>query len=220
MSVSFRDATTGWSMEQREKKTEIFISAEGYFAELVKEGMEFRKINPDPNVERYLISLLTHYLDAKNLFEEQRNEPGVKAPQTLAELYMVAQNSEPAVRLELLKKLGDRSLYISGFFADSLQRKLVDVDYYAEMGGVAYGALADSAQQSVAHVYRLFSRRFVEFVDVLNYVSQSGQVQTDQNILHLYDRYIKTGSEIARGKLIENGIVALPRDQMKSTKQQ
>ena len=55
-------------MEQQDKKTEIFISAEGYFAELVKEGMEFRKINADPNIEIYLISLLNHYLDARNLF--------------------------------------------------------------------------------------------------------------------------------------------------------
>ena len=207
-------------MEQQDKKTEIFISAEGYFAELVKEGMEFRKIHADPNVEIYLISLLNHYLDARNLFEEPAVEARVKIPKTLAELYMVAQNSEPTIRFELLKKLADRSLYISGFFADSLQRKLVDVDYYAEMGGVAYGELANCAQDSIAHVYRMFSKRFVEFVDVLSYISQSGQVQSDQNILRLYDRYIKTGSELAREKLIENGIVALPRDQMKSTKQQ
>ena len=207
-------------MERRDKKTEIFISAQGYFAELVKEGMEFRKINADPNVEIYLISLLNHYLDARNLFEDHHSESGIKSPKTLAELYMIAQNSEPSVRFELLKKLGDRSLYISGFFADSLQKKLVDADYYAEMGGVAYGALANSAQDSVAYVYRQFSRRFVEFVDVLSYISQSAQVQTDQNILHLYDRYIRTGSELAREELIENGIVTLPRDQMKSTKQQ
>lgn len=207
-------------MEQQHKKTEIFISAEGYFAELVKEGMEFRKIHANPNVEIYLISLLNHYLDARNLFEDPATEARTKMPKTLAELYLLAQNSEPSVRFELLKKLADRSLYISGFFADSLQRKLVDVDYYAEMGGVAYGALADSAQDSIAHVYRMFSKRFVDFVDVLSYISQSGQVQGDQNILRLYDRYIKTGSELAREKLMENGIVAVPRDQMKATKQQ
>ena len=207
-------------MGQPVKKTEILMSADGYFAELVKEGMEFRKIHADPNVEIYLTSLLNHYLDARNLFEDPELEPKIKTPKTLAEIYLVAQNSEPSLRFELLKKLGDRSLYISGFFADSLQRKLVDVDYYAEMGGTAYGELANTAQDSIAHVYRMFSKRFVEFVDVLSYISQSSQVQNDQNILRLYDRYIKTGSELAREKLIENGIVALSRDQMKSTKQQ
>jgi hypothetical protein len=209
-------------MEKRSnaKTTEIFISADGYFAELVKKGMEFRKINADPNVEMYLVGLLNHYLDARNLFEEVEPESGHKAPKTLAELYMVAQNSQPAMRFELLKKLGDRSLYISGFFADSLERKLVDVDYYAEMGCVAYGSLAQSAQDSISHVYNTFSKRFLEFVDVLTYISHSSQIQSDQNILRLYDRYIKTGSELAREKLIENGIVALPRDQVKSTKQQ
>jgi hypothetical protein len=201
------------------KSSEILISADGYFADLVKKGMEFRKISPDANVESYLVNLLNYYLDARNLFEETPYE-GQKKTKTLAELYLVAQNSEPAVRAELLKRLGDKSLYISGFFGDSLQRKLVDVDYYAEMGGVAYGTLAHYADDSTAKVYSLFSKRFIEFVDVLTYISQSSEVHNDQNILRLYDRYIKTGSELAREKLIEIGIVTLPRDSTKSTKQQ
>jgi hypothetical protein len=201
------------------KNAELLVSAEGYFAELVKKGMEVRKVSADPAVEFYLVKLLNHYLDAKNLFEEPAVEKGKKA-KTLAELYLLAQNSEPSIKIDLLKKLGDRSLYISGFFGDSLERKLVDVDYYAEMGGVAYGSLAQYAQEPVAQVYSVFSKRFVEFVDVLTYISHSAQVQNDQNILRLYDRYIKTGSKLAREKLMEIGIVTLPLDQSKSTKQQ
>lgn len=199
----------------------ILVSAEGYFADLVKKGMEFRKLNPDPEVEFYLVNLLNHYLDARNLFNDGKKEEGQKKNQkTLAELYLEAQNAETSIRIELLKRLGDKSLYISGFFGDSLQRKLVDVDYYAEMGGVAYGTLAQYANSSVARVYSTFSKKFIEFVDVLTYISQSSEVQNDQNILRLYDRYIKTGSELAREKLIEIGIVALPRDPSKQTKQQ
>ena len=36
-----------------------------------------------------------------------------------------------------LKQIGDVSLFISGFFSDSLRRKLVDVDYYVSIGGGA-----------------------------------------------------------------------------------
>lgn len=209
-------------MEERpaSKNTELFVSAEGYFAELVKKGLEVRKVSADKEVEFYLVSLLNHYLDARNLFEENSNAENVKKPTTLAELYLTAQNSEPSVKVELLKKLGDKSLYISGFFGDSLQRKLVDVDYYADMGCVAYGTLAQYSQDSVARVYTVFSKRFVEFVDVLTYISQSALVQNDQNILRLYDRYIKTGSKLAREKLMEIGIVTLPLENSKSTKQQ
>jgi hypothetical protein len=201
-------------------KAELFLSAEGYFAELVKKGMEVRKITADPEVEYYLVKLLNHYLDARNLFDQKDGEEGVKKPKTLAELYLTAQNSEPSIRSELLKKLGDKSLYISGFFGDSLERKIVDIDYYAEMGCVAYGTLANFTQEPVSRVYSVFSKRFIEFVDVLTYISQSAQVQNDQNILRLYDRYIKTGSKLAREKLLEIGIVSLPLDPKKTTKQQ
>jgi hypothetical protein len=202
------------------KNAEIVISAEGYFAELVKKGMEVRKVGADTDVELYLVSLLNHYLDARNLFETQTSEASPKKTDTLAELFLTAQNSEPSLKKGLLKKLGDRSLYISGFFSDSLERKLVDVDYYAEMGCVAYGTLAQYASEPIARVYSVFSKRFVEFVDVLTYISQSAQVQNDQNILRLYDRYIKTGSKLAKEKLMEIGIVALPPENAKSTKQQ
>mgnify|MGYP002137355912 CR=1 FL=1 len=37
-----------------------------------------------------------------------------------------------------MRAMGDFSLYIAGFFSDSLKRKLVDVDYYIGMGGAAY----------------------------------------------------------------------------------
>ena len=41
-----------------------------------------------------------------------------------------------------LRQVGDHSLFISGFFADSLNRSLVDVDYYIQLGECAYGSLA------------------------------------------------------------------------------
>jgi len=37
-----------------------------------------------------------------------------------------------------MQRLGDTALFIAGVFADSLNRKLVDVDYYVAMGGTAY----------------------------------------------------------------------------------
>ena len=48
-----------------------------------------------------------------------------------------ARRRRPAQRASL-KQIGDVSLFVSGFFSDSLRRKLVDVDYYVSIGGVAY----------------------------------------------------------------------------------
>ena len=88
------------------------------------------------------------------------------------------------------------------------------------MGGAAYASLADCVREDdSAQVYRIFSQRFIEFVDVLTYISQQSSVHTDQGLLQLYDRYMRTGSELAKEKLIEMGVLTLPTDQAKLARQ-
>lgn len=207
--------------EKQSPSVELFVSPEGYFQELVQKGLAQRKIQTYPFVQSYLVNLLQHYLDARNLFDQEVSETnGQKNPQTLAEMFLIAQNSEAFVRNEMLRKLGDRTLYISGFFGDSLSRKIVDVDYYADIGGAAYASLAHCTREdTLAKVYSVFSTRFLEFVDVLTYISHQSFITSDQSILRLYERYMKTGSELAREKLAEMGVVTLPTDQVKLGKQ-
>jgi hypothetical protein len=88
------------------------------------------------------------------------------------------------------------------------------------MGGAAYRDLSGLINDEVtAHVYRLFSKNFLVFVDVLSYISQKSNIQSDESILRLYDRYLKTGSEIARQKLHEMGINTMAPEQNKKLKQ-
>lgn len=198
----------------------VLVSAKEYFSTLIEEAVEKQKIKSPPQVQQYLVNLLDYYLDARN-FHEELGEDGKPAPTTMAELYLTAQNVDHFKRQEILKKLGDRSLYVSGFFTDSLNRKIVDVDYYADIGGIAYGELASSVKEDTAiHVYSLFSKRFLEFADVLSYVSQKSNLTSNENVLRLYERYIKTGSEWAREMLLEAGVVTLPQAELKKSKQE
>lgn len=199
---------------------EFLLTPRQYFGEMVDSGLNKRNIKVYPAVKSYLVDMLEFYLDARNLFDEPVNELGQRQPQTLAELYLKANHMESLERIVTLKKLGDRSLYVSGFFGDSLKRKLVDIDYYAEMGCAAYSALADSVREDThAAVYRVFSQKFLEFVDVLTFISESSAVQSDQSVLRLYDRYIRTGSPLAKEKLIEMGVVPIDSEQIKIAKQ-
>jgi len=199
----------------------LITSGQDFFKEVVDEAIAKRNVQVGPSIKNYLVSVLVHYLDARNLFEQDVNQTtGRKEDETLAEMYLRANQSPLAEKQGLLKKLGDRTLYISGFFGDSLERKIVDIDYYAEMGGAAYAGLASCVHEdTLAQVYKTFSRQFLDFVDVLTYISQRSMVQSDQNILRLYDRYLRTGSPLAREKLAEIGVVTIPADQIKLTKQ-
>lgn len=173
-----------------------------YFREMVGGAFEARKLKTIPLAQEYMVGVLEHYIWADKL----DNHP------TLAEMMLEATNSPTGVRTDLLKQLGDLALYVSGFFGDSLSRKLVDIDYYANMGGLAYSTLAlHTADSGFKMVFKEYGDKFLEFVEILTYISHQTQVQTDQNLLRLYDRYLKTGSRIAREQLVEKGLI-LPED--------
>jgi hypothetical protein len=197
----------------------LLMSPEQHFTEVLQEACKERKIKSFPLLETYLVHLLKHYLNSKNLFSPLQDDSTEKIPQTLAEMYLTAMNTEPPKNKEIMKALADRALYVSGFFGDSLQRKIVDIDYYADIGSAAYHNLATwTKEDTVATIYKTFSAKFFDYVEVLSYISEKSAIQTDQNVLRLYERYIKTGSELAREKLTSMGIATLPKDQLKITK--
>ena len=186
---------------------EILLSSRDFFKNQVDVAVEVRRLKVDHLVKSYLVDLLEYYLDIRNLYQEE-DEKGRKKPVTLAETFLTALNQEKNVKIEQLKKLGDRALYISGFFGDSLRRKIVDLDYYVDMGGTAYSVLSKSLQDSsFSMVYRDFSQRFVDYMDILSYISQESQLQDNKSLIHLYDRYLRTGSEMAKDRLLELGLL-------------
>ncbi len=206
----------------RKQEISFLISSKDYFGQVLDDAFYARKIKTENNVKGYLIEVLEHYLDAQNLFEKEAvDQSGKRKPNTLAEMYLTAANSELHQRIELLKKLGDKSLYISGFFGDSLQRKTVDIDYYVNMGGSAYDTLSKTVDRRdpLRDVFETISKRFVDFVEALTYISQNSMVSNNQSLLRLYDRYLQTGSTLAKEKLLEMGIVAIPGDQKNPLKQ-
>lgn len=199
-------------------KSTIFQSPKDFFGDAVKEAFHQRRIDAGPHVEAYLVQILEHYILAERLHDgETVDELGNRKPQTLAETLLVAVQSNHATKMGLLKQLGDRTLYTCGFFSDSFERKVIDVDYCVEMAGTAYGLLANSTREDMmSQVYNIYSRRFIEFVEALNYISEKFHLQSTQNVLRIYDRYLRTGSELAREKLNDLGIVPIsPMDQKK-----
>jgi hypothetical protein len=131
---------------------------------------------------------------------------------TLAESLLAARLERGAARLRRLRCLGDRALFVAGFFGDSLSRSVVDIDYYGDVGRAAYANLADSLalqvrERSWPGLYAELSDRFLEFVDVLAAVGDRTRSGRSENLLRLYERYLRTGSPRDRTRLLRRGQV-------------
>ena len=186
----------------------IFLNPAEYFHGAVSGALSSLKIQASDHAQSYLVNLLSHFISVENMYPKDAEG---KRQYTLTEQLAGALEQEnPEQRAARLKKMGDFSLYIAGFFTDSLSRKLVDVDYYIGMGGAAYEGVA-RIEEKRAKLYLELSNKFPQFVDVLAQVSEeSGFHANDQNLLRLYDLWAKTGSERLAKQLAKAGIVPNP----------
>src|SRR6185503_19084448 len=115
------------------------------------------------------------------------------------------------------RRIGDVSLYVGGYFQESLNRKVVDVDYYIDIGGRAYGLVAGAEEPSHRSVYSELALKFKNLIDVLAEVSDQTQPRTEKDLLRLYELWVRTRSDRAAKALKEAGI--LPNDTIKKTTQ-
>ena len=184
-----------------------------YFHQAVTRALEHQHIEAAEETVFYIVNLLAHFSRSERLFTE--TEDGIFV-QPLSELYAEALEAPSLeVQTRSLRRLGDVALLISGIFSDSLNRKLVDVDYYIAMGGGAYGHLAelirDSLQgRALGGIFRELSHKFADFVDVLGEVSEEANLTSTKDVLRLYEIWLRTGSRRAASRLRRLGIQPVP----------
>ena len=168
----------------------------------------------------YVINLLTEYCHTTALAAVSDEGAHHKA---LASIYAEAVEADsPEQRNQALKHLGDVALFVAGIFTDSLNRKLVDVDYYIGMGETAYGHLHEAMQRRRDRFARtaLFEElcaKFPALVDVLGEVSEMSGMKSNADVLRTYEIWLRTGSERARRQLERCGIVPLSASSPRTT---
>jgi hypothetical protein len=181
-------------------------SIKDFFRDLLQRAMENQRAQVQPFTELYVVNLLHEYLLSEVLYVQ--SEDGRLEQRPLAFLLKEALEEAGPARMHMLRRLGDTSLFVSGFFPDSLARRssLVDVDYYIAMGGRAYDAVGTLAGHR--DLWSELSGRFRLLVDLLNEVSERTLASTNLGLVRLYERWMKTGSERLATLLARQGVVA------------
>ena len=184
-------------------------SIQEFFQGLVKDAVANQRLEASTESVCYLTNLLSMFANSDALFENTPEGPMIRP---LALLYGEAlEATNPELRNLALRRLGDVALFISGIFSDSLNRKVVDVDYYIAMGGNAYGYLSATSRQQgrwqdFSELFAELGEKFPLFVDVLNEVGDQTNLRNDSDIMRLYEIWQRTGSRYAQKQLQRIGI--------------
>lgn len=171
--------------------------------------MTTRRVHLTDQAQVYVIHLLCEFMRSENVFAgtEHGDKPA------LALMLQRAQEADPSEAVSIYKHMGDSSLYLTGYFADSARSTIVSRDYYLSMGETAYSSVASCMRSSAATSSALFSEladQFSRLVDLLGMVALHGdrtqKKLSDKKILSLIERYRRTGSKEVLQTLKAHGV--------------
>lgn len=183
------------------KMLTLATTVDEFFHEVVSDALSARQLAASEPAGWYLVNLLGE-LTTTRLTDEPLG------------LKLAAANEGGGERVRKLKEVGDTSLVLAGFFAESLGRSMVDVDYYVSLGKSAYGQLARQlaspakgrGNQSIPEVYGELAKNFPTFVEVLAEVKK--RVDFGQSdVVRLYEVWLRTRDEWVENKLRDAGLI-------------
>lgn len=169
-----------------------------YFRELVESAMQRQRVAAGELTSFYLVNLLSGFVQLERSAAADDEPLGIR--------FAKALQAAGARQRDGLKQVGDLSLFISGFFSDSLNRRPVDLDYYIQLGECAYGSLAHR-DEAFGGVFDELAGNFPAFVDVLGEISERTAVSSNADLLRLYEKWVRTGSRRSGDLLASRGIV-------------
>jgi hypothetical protein len=179
-----------------------------FFRDGFAKALAHQHVSLDEHTSHYVVSLLVLYSRTEVSHADMR--PGQRRLSLADLLARASAAASSAQREALLQRLGDISLFVAGFFAHGFERQLVDVDYHIAMGGRAYGTLASTPisgpRRTLCAVFGELARNFQPVVDAIGEISDTARVWGPNDVLRLYEMWLKTGSRRAQGLLRRLGV--------------
>lgn len=185
--------------DPRASRPEIDLAAnlESFFQPLVDEAVKTQRFEATEAAELYLAGLLADFAKPARLESEALERP-------LTLLLDEALHADGPERFERLRSLGDGVLYTSGFFADHLSTRGVELRYVRTLGARAYDGAASMLRQSAGEgtgapdVFRELAENFASFAEVVARVADvlhaNSAQSSNREVVRLYERWVKTGS--------------------------
>jgi hypothetical protein len=180
------------------------VDLKGWFHERLSAVLEHRNIATTDHARVYLVELLVR---------NAGTPPDLDRPLAFA-LAEACEAAEPGERFRRHRALGDRALYLSGFFGQHLEHRGVAQTYVRSIGARGYGTASELARRwgGPGAVLEELSEHFTPMCLVLDEVRESTALRTPQDIVRLYDRWKQTGSARLAERLAAEGVFPVSGD--------
>src|SRR5262245_738019 len=98
-----------------------------FFHDALQGALERQHLAVEDQTEHYVVNLLTLFARSEALYDQTPD--GTRMKPLVVMLTEALEAPSATDRHRGLQRLGDVSLFIAGFFAQSFARKLIDIDY-------------------------------------------------------------------------------------------
>jgi hypothetical protein len=167
---------------------ETATTPESFFYEVLQDILKFKRINIDPTIEYYLVNILNQV--TSSILDV-----------TLVELQTEASKLK---KVEAFRELGDTALVKSSIFREYNK---VDISYLEHIGSQAYTTASILAyRQSNAALFFDLGNKFAAYSEILNKVTEEITIKSNDPLV-LYEKYLKTKSEVILRKLNSLGMI-------------
>ncbi len=150
-------------------------SLQGFFFDQLIE-LNKKTAMPLPKETIYYSSIvMDKFSQSKDYFEVQ---DGKVREKTLGKKLLESSSLSRVGQKRALQDVGDTALLLCGFFSESLNKKIIDLSYYHEIGKIAYCRL-NSMIPDVFHIdsfYDLLSKKFKEMTIMMTIVAQQSNM--------------------------------------------
>lgn len=143
---------------------------------------EFNKksLSPLRNETIFYSSLVMDHFGESSKFFEQVD--GKSREKILGMKYLEAAHFAGEKKKAAMKDIAETSLLVCGFFADSLNRKIIDVKYYHDLGTMAYSSLNSLVPTAydIPSFYKSMASSFSNVALLMNLVAKKHAADIDQ----------------------------------------
>jgi hypothetical protein len=125
----------------------------------------------------YLSLLMDKFALSEDFFEESQEQDGKIEEKILGTKLLKSEDLSPTVRKKVLQDIGDTALFMVGYFSKRLEKRLLDISYYENIGQSAYLKLnaLNVQQYELPSFFALLAKEFQKLSLLMNLFHQQAK---------------------------------------------